>query len=227
MLNIFDNLKTFFTYRRITTEGLVFKMHYRATVCIILAFCLMVAARQYVGDPINCIHGNDLHHDVINTFCWIHSTFSVKSAFLKKVGIDISHPGIASSLGGQQPRREYRYYQWVVFFLLLQVSGRFKFTVPWHVTTCSVIDGCKLLRHCTQQAVGSPETSSLNPLNAELSSTCHLLALLGAHHILHISKIRVNFKALCHISEDHPIGTPCRAKHSHYRPRRDLRFPEG
>jgi hypothetical protein len=32
----------------------------------------------------------------------------------------------------------------------------------------------------------------LNPLNAELNPICHLLALLGAHHILHVSGIRVN-----------------------------------
>jgi len=143
MLAAFEHLKSFIQYRRINTEGLVFKMHYRATVCFILTFCVLVASRQYVGDPINCLHSKDLPHDVINTFCWIHSTFSVKPAFLKKVGIDISHPGIANSLGGEEPRREYRYYQWVVFFLLLQVSGRFKFTVPRHVTTCIVIDGCK------------------------------------------------------------------------------------
>jgi hypothetical protein len=31
----------------------------------------------------------------------------------------------------------------------------------------------------------------LNPLNAELNPICHLLALLGAHHILHVSRIRV------------------------------------
>jgi len=31
----------------------------------------------------------------------------------------------------------------------------------------------------------------LNPLNAELNPTCYLLALLGAHPILHISRIRV------------------------------------
>jgi len=30
-----------------------------------------------------------------------------------------------------------------------------------------------------------------NPLNAELNPICHLLALLGAHHILHVSRIRV------------------------------------
>ena len=31
----------------------------------------------------------------------------------------------------------------------------------------------------------------INPLNAELNSICHLLALLGVHHFLHISRIRV------------------------------------
>jgi hypothetical protein len=30
-----------------------------------------------------------------------------------------------------------------------------------------------------------------NPLNAELNPICHLLALLGVHHILHVSGIRV------------------------------------
>ena len=32
---------------------------------------------------------------------------------------------------------------------------------------------------------------NLNPLNAELNPICHLLALLGAHHILHVSRIKV------------------------------------
>jgi len=31
----------------------------------------------------------------------------------------------------------------------------------------------------------------INPLNAALNPICHLLALLGAHHILHVSRIRV------------------------------------
>jgi hypothetical protein len=34
--------------------------------------------------------------------------------------------------------------------------------------------------------------SEINPLNAKLNPICHLLALLGAHHILHVSRIRVN-----------------------------------
>jgi len=34
----------------------------------------------------------------------------------------------------------------------------------------------------------------INPLNAELNPICHLLALLGAHHIFHVSGLRVNLK---------------------------------
>ena len=43
-----------------------------------------------------------------------------------------------------------------------------------------------------------------NPLNAQLNPICHLLALLGAHHILHVSRIRVNplnaqLNPICHL----------------------------
>ena len=35
--------------------------------------------------------------------------------------------------------------------------------------------------------------ASVNPLNPKLNPTCYLLALLGAHHFLHVSRIRVKF----------------------------------
>ena len=34
-------------------------------------------------------------------------------------------------------------------------------------------------------------TLFFNPLNPELNPICYLLALLGAHHFLHVSRIRV------------------------------------
>ena len=37
---------------------------------------------------------------------------------------------------------------------------------------------------------------SINPLNAELNPICHLLALLGAHHIFHVSGLRVKSKII-------------------------------
>jgi hypothetical protein len=49
-----------------------------------------------------------------------------------------------------------------------------------------------------------------NPLNAELNPICHLLALLGAHHILHISRIRVNVRtAACLSSVNDLQDVPC------------------
>ena len=45
--------------------------------------------------------------------------------------------------------------------------------------------------------------SKINPLNAELNPTCHLPALVGAHHILHVSRVRVKLmKCTVHT----PIG---------------------
>jgi hypothetical protein len=43
----------------------------------------------------------------------------------------------------------------------------------------------------------------INPLNAELNPICHLLALSGAHPILHVSRIRVNTIVLHFTAGDH------------------------
>jgi hypothetical protein len=37
-----------------------------------------------------------------------------------------------------------------------------------------------------------------NPLNAKLNPICHLVALLGAHFIFHVSRIRVNYTDQIH-----------------------------
>jgi hypothetical protein len=37
-----------------------------------------------------------------------------------------------------------------------------------------------------------PSVLMFNPLNAELNPICHLQALIGAYHILHVSRMRVN-----------------------------------
>jgi hypothetical protein len=47
--------------------------------------------------------------------------------------------------------------------------------------------------HTQAFLVGFPQ--GFNPLNAVLNPICHLLAL-GAHHILHVGRIRVNAVAV-------------------------------
>jgi len=52
-------------------------------------------------------------------------------------------------------------------------------------------------------------TATFNPLNPELNPICYLLALLGAHHFLHVSRIRVRlltFRLLMsYIYMEHPF----------------------
>jgi len=40
------------------------------------------------------------------------------------------------------------------------------------------------------------EAENVNPLKPELNPICYLLALLGAHHFLHVSRIRVKLLTL-------------------------------
>ena len=52
-------------------------------------------------------------------------------------------------------------------------------------------------------------SSNINPLNPELNPICYFLALLGAHHFLHVSKIRVKLltlrRLMSYIYMEHPF----------------------
>jgi Innexin len=86
-----------------------------------IAFSLIVTTRQYVGNPIDCVHTKDIPEDVLNTYCWIHSTYALKSMFLKKLGKEVPYPGVGNSEGKTEDRKVYKYYQWVCFCLFFQV----------------------------------------------------------------------------------------------------------
>jgi len=53
-----------------------------------------------------------------------------------------------------------------------------------------------MIRTLEQRVFPGDEDSNvgflINPLNAELNPICHLLALLGAHHIFHVIGLRFN-----------------------------------
>ena len=55
------------------------------------------------------------------------------------------------------------------------------------ITVCSQIHTKHIYALCGQNV----ELLNFNPLTAELNPICCLLALLGAHHFLHVSRIRV------------------------------------
>jgi len=66
------------------------------------------------------------HHNsflqVMDTYCWIHSTFSIDSRLIGEDGYDRAHPGVAppTDLDEGQEFRYHKYYQWVCFTLFFQ-----------------------------------------------------------------------------------------------------------
>lgn len=73
----------------------------------------------------------DIPEDVLNTYCWIHSTYTVVDAFMKKQGLEVPFPGIDNSQGGRGPLtiKHNKYYQWVAFTLFFQVSVHLSLTL--------------------------------------------------------------------------------------------------
>ncbi|XP_069354117.1 innexin shaking-B isoform X2 [Maniola hyperantus] len=92
-------------------DSVAFRLHCGATTAALLAASAALTTRHLVGNPIDCIHTRDIPEDVLNTYCWIHSTFTV-------AGEAGAYPGVRGA--GTSPRRYGKYYQWVAFMLFLQ-----------------------------------------------------------------------------------------------------------
>ncbi|CAL4093611.1 unnamed protein product [Meganyctiphanes norvegica] len=104
-------------------DSAVFKLHYRVTSTILFAFCLLVTCNGLLGDPIACVHDDNpkLQDNVVNTYCWIHTTFTLPKHLDKGygVGTGVVYPGVGPHLEDDE-RMYHAYYQWVPFVLFLQ-----------------------------------------------------------------------------------------------------------
>lgn len=121
MLDIFQRVKSLFKIQRTNIDGSIFRLHYRDTSAGLIICCILLAATQFVGKPIECLHTNDISSGVLNTWCWIHSTYTVPTAFNKIVGIEVPYPGIDNSRNVLE-KKVYKFYQWVALCLFFQVS---------------------------------------------------------------------------------------------------------
>uniref|UniRef100_A0A182XA18 Innexin n=1 Tax=Anopheles quadriannulatus TaxID=34691 RepID=A0A182XA18_ANOQN len=119
MFKLLGGLKQYFKWQDIQTDNIVFRLHNTFTTALLLACSLIITATQYVGNPISCIVGGVPAH-VVNTFCWISSTFTMPDAFRRQVGREVAHPGISNDFDDEDAKKYYTYYQWVCFVLFFQ-----------------------------------------------------------------------------------------------------------
>jgi len=118
-MDVFGSLRSVLKLDPVCIDNNVFRLHYKATVIFLVGFSILVTSRQYFGDPIDCIQRDDIPTQVLETYCWIHSTFTLPEALDKKVGEEVPHPGIDKYTPGEK-RVYHKYYQWVCFVLFIQ-----------------------------------------------------------------------------------------------------------
>lgn len=108
-------------------DNAVFHLHYRVTFLIFLISSGLVTAREFIGNPIQCL-ANGIKGSVLNTYCYIMSTFSVPKHWATPLGDGygqygnngIAYPGVGPHDAENDDVVYHAYYQWVPFVLLLQ-----------------------------------------------------------------------------------------------------------
>ena len=83
---ILDSLKDFVGWdTKYKIDGPVFNLHCKVTVIILLVFSAIISAGQFIGDPIDCVVEDfDNLASIMDTYCWIHSTFTLPRMVLNK-----------------------------------------------------------------------------------------------------------------------------------------------
>lgn len=121
MDRLFGSLRGFIKIDPVVTDSFVFRLHHKFTVAMLIGASLLVTSRQYFGDPIDCISRDDIPPNLLDTYCWIHATFSVVGGWNKTVGVDVPYPGVDKYRPGEE-RVYHKYYQWVCFVLFFQAA---------------------------------------------------------------------------------------------------------
>ncbi|XP_050296721.1 innexin inx1 [Anthonomus grandis grandis] len=131
MYKLLGGLANYLKYQDIVTDCAVFRMHNLFTTALLMACSLIITASQYVGNPIQCISDGAIPSHVINTFCWISSTFTMPDAFKRQVGVEVPHLGLANDFSDKDAQKFYTYYQWVCFVLFFQAIACYTPKVIW------------------------------------------------------------------------------------------------
>jgi len=132
MLSFLGGFSRYVKFKTCLIDNATFRLHYQVTFGLLCLASLLQTAKQYFGDPIDCIV-DGVPGSVFKTYCWIHGTFTLPSQLTGRMGVDHPHPGV-----GPYPSRannvdrdlvevtpegdeiRHAWYQWVVFVLFFQ-----------------------------------------------------------------------------------------------------------
>lgn len=133
MYKLLGGFAHYFRYQEIKTDCAIFRLHNLFTSVLLFTCSVIITATQYVGQPIQCLV-DGLPKHVVNTYCWISSTFTMPEAFRRQIGKEVPHPGIGNDFGDEGAQKYYTYYQWVCFVLFFQGLACYLPNAIWNMS---------------------------------------------------------------------------------------------
>ncbi|XP_057326644.1 innexin inx2-like [Microplitis mediator] len=119
MFEVLSKVKGLLKIDQVCIDNNVFRLHYKATMILLVVFSVLITCKQFVGDPIDCTSGNDkIPQNVMDTYCWVLSTFTMPN-LTGTIGKNIVYPGVGIGRSNEGVKY-HKYYQWVCFMLFFQ-----------------------------------------------------------------------------------------------------------
>lgn len=123
MSDVFAGIKHLLKTDSTSIDNKFFKLHYKATMFILVACSILLTQKHYFSDPIDCFDAGGVSNDILDPYCWIHDTYTVPSLKDKIVGREVVAPGVGPAKEDEEVTY-HSYYQWVTLFVYFQVGAR-------------------------------------------------------------------------------------------------------
>lgn len=77
-----SRISKFLKYQDVYVDNAIFRLHCHFTMAILAAGSIFLTAGQLMGKPMECLSTTkEGWKDVINTYCWVMTTFVMPEAF--------------------------------------------------------------------------------------------------------------------------------------------------
>ncbi|XP_065088113.1 innexin inx5 [Ochlerotatus camptorhynchus] len=131
MIEITRPLREFLVLKPFDTTNIVWRLHSRYTVVLLILFTILLSARTYFGEPIECFSpASPVARSSLHSFCWTLGTYISRDPMFVDASWDFIEIGTKMGHIPKNERVYQKYYQWVPFLLAIQA---FLFSFPKHL----------------------------------------------------------------------------------------------
>nr|AAR82840.1 innexin-like protein 4 [Hyposoter didymator ichnovirus] len=109
MYDLIRPLRSLVKLQSVHIDNIVFYLHYKPTVTFLIGFSILVASRQYFGEPIDCQFPGYPHGELDN-YCYVQATFAREQTGTRR----------GSGHAEEENVRFFSYYSWVFIALFAQ-----------------------------------------------------------------------------------------------------------